>query len=49
MGVLALLDRFVVSGIIDGLDDERSGNMAVNGGVGIPFEYPSLDPVLLID
>jgi hypothetical protein len=36
-GVLALRDRLVLSGAMEGRD-ERSGNLAVKGGVGIPFE-----------
>jgi hypothetical protein len=47
LGVLALLDRLVVRGAIIGRE-VRSGpvnDFAVKGGVGMPFEYPSREPV----
>jgi len=36
LGVLALRERAVLSGGTEGLE-ERSGNFAVRGGVGIPL------------
>jgi hypothetical protein len=35
LGVLALRERAVLSGVMDGLG--RSGSLAGRGGVGIPF------------
>jgi hypothetical protein len=37
LGVDALRDRLVLRGAMAGRED-RSGNFAVNGGVGIPFD-----------
>lgn len=41
LGVLALRDRLVANGGIEGRDCRSVTDRAVNGGVGIPFEYPS--------
>jgi hypothetical protein len=49
LGVLALRERAVLSGVMDGLD-ERSGSLAVRGGVGMPFApKPSFERVRDMD
>lgn len=37
LGVDALRERLVLRGAMDGRED-RSGNLAVSGGVGMPFD-----------